>query len=64
MRKDDAPEEAKDVKVEGKSKGRPARQPMAEADESMGEDALLGEATLAKLNVTRKVDDTPAEAAE
>jgi small subunit ribosomal protein S2 len=63
MRKDDAPEEAKDVKVEGKSKGRPARQPMAETDESVGEDALLGEATLAKLNVTRKVEDTPAEAA-
>ncbi|MDP1545708.1 MAG: 30S ribosomal protein S2 [Anaerolineales bacterium] len=63
MRKDDEPEQSKDAKVEGKSKGRPSRQPMAETDENVGEDALLGEATLAKLNVTRKVEDVPAEVA-
>jgi small subunit ribosomal protein S2 len=43
-------------------KSRPSRKPAGEAeqDENMGEDVLLGEATLAKLNVSRKVDDTPA----
>ncbi len=45
-----------------KPKTRPSRKPVVETeqDENMGEDALLGEATIAKLNVTRKVDDVPA----
>ena len=45
-----------------KPKARPSRKPVVETeqDENMGEDALLGEATIAKLNVTRKVDDVPA----
>jgi hypothetical protein len=35
----------------------------AEQEEELDEGALLGEATIAKLNVTRKVDETPAEEA-
>jgi len=48
-----------------KPRSRPSRKPAAEGeqDENMGEDVLLGEATLAKLNVSRKVDDPPAAAA-
>jgi small subunit ribosomal protein S2 len=45
-----------------KPRSRPSRKPAAEGeqDENMGEDVLLGEATLAKLNVSRKVEDVPA----
>ncbi len=45
-----------------KPKSRPSRKPASEGeqDESMGEEVLLGEATLAKLSVSRKVEDVPA----
>lgn len=36
---------------------RPARETSPEQEEEIGEEALLGEATLAKLNVTRKPAD-------
>ena len=37
------------------------RKPVVETDqdENMGDDALLGESTLAKMNVGRKVEDAP-----
>jgi small subunit ribosomal protein S2 len=58
MRKDEEPEQPEEVNVEAKSKTRGPRKPVVETeDENMGEDTLLGEATLAKLNVSRKVDD-------
>jgi small subunit ribosomal protein S2 len=60
MRKDDAPEEISEEKSEGKPKGRPSRKPLAGMADDQGEDALLGEATLAKLNESRKVDEAPA----
>jgi small subunit ribosomal protein S2 len=64
MRKEDEPEQPEGVMADGKSKSRPARQPVPEAeqDETMDDDVLLGEATLAKLNVNRKPEDAPAEA--
>ena len=62
MRKEEEPEQdaATDAKSDGKPKRGP-RKPVIETDqdENMGEDALLGESTLAKLNVSRKVDDAP-----
>jgi len=59
MRKEEEPEQVEDVKsAEGKSKTRGPRKPVeVDQDESMVEDVLLGESTLAKLNVTRKTDD-------
>jgi len=61
MRKEEEPEQAEEVKPEVKSKSRPARQPLAQAEaEEVGEAALLGESTLAKLTVSRKSDETPA----
>ncbi len=63
MRKEDEPEQPEGERHESRAKSRPSRKPVSEAeqDESMDEDVLLGEATLAKLNVSRKVDDAPAE---
>ncbi|MGA7192642.1 MAG: 30S ribosomal protein S2 [Anaerolineales bacterium] len=61
MRKDEEPEEemastpAAEVKTE-KPKGRRAPK-VVESDETVEEDALLGEATLAKLSATRKPDE-------
>jgi small subunit ribosomal protein S2 len=43
---------------------RPARETSAEQDEEVGEDVLLGEATLAKLNVTRKPAEVEAPKTE
>jgi small subunit ribosomal protein S2 len=64
MRKEDESEQpvAADVKSDGKPKSRGPRKPVVETDqdENIGEDTLLGESTLAKLNVSRKVDDVPA----
>lgn len=61
MRKEEEPEQSssEDVKSEGRAKSRPSRKPVVEAeqDENMGEDVLLGESTLAKLNVSRHVED-------
>ncbi|MBI3162476.1 MAG: 30S ribosomal protein S2 [Chloroflexi bacterium] len=61
MRKEEEPEQpaGADAKPEGKGKSRGPRKPVIETDQEEGEDILLGEATLAKLNVTRKVDDVP-----
>ena len=67
MRKEDEPEQAP---VESKSEARPARRPAraaAEQEEELAEDNLLGESTLAKLNVARKpeaAEEKPAAAAE
>ncbi|MCQ3935771.1 MAG: 30S ribosomal protein S2, partial [Chloroflexi bacterium] len=58
MRKEEEPEQAEEVKPEAKPKSRPARQAVAETDEEMGDDALLGEATLAKLK--GKADENAA----
>ena len=60
MRKDEElePEAAQETAgAEARPSRRAARETMPEQDEEVGEDVLLGEATLAKLNVTRK----PAE---
>ncbi|MDD2921876.1 MAG: 30S ribosomal protein S2 [Anaerolineales bacterium] len=58
MRKeDDGEQAATDVKPEGKPSKRAPRKPVVEADQEEGEEILLGESTLAKLNVTRKAED-------
>ena len=49
MRKEEEPEQVEEVKLESKPKSRPARPAVVEAEEEVGDDALLGEATLAKL---------------
>jgi len=61
MRKEDESEQpvAADVRSDGKPKARGPRKPVVETDQDEGEDILLGESTLAKLNVSRKVDDAP-----
>jgi small subunit ribosomal protein S2 len=61
MRKEENPEQPEDVKSDGKLKPRGPRKSVVdtELDES-SEDILLGESTLAKLNVSRMVDDVPA----
>ena len=60
MRKEENPEQPEDVKSDGKPKPRGPRKSVVdtEMDES-NEDILLGESTLAKLNVSRMVDDVP-----
>ncbi len=69
MRKDDeamAEESAEAGASEAMSHAsrRPARESTAEQDEEVGEDVLLGESTLAKLNVTRKPAEAEAAPAE
>jgi small subunit ribosomal protein S2 len=60
MRKEDEPEQPEDVKSD-KPKTRGPRKPVVETEqEESNEDILLGESTLAKLNVSRMVDDAPA----
>lgn len=61
MRKEEAPEEMPAM-AKAEARPRPARRPAeeAETEEEPGEEILLGEATLAKLNVTRKVDEPEA----
>ncbi len=64
MRKEEEPEHPELAAAEAKPKTRGPRKPVVETeDENMGEDTLLGESTLAKLNVSRKTDD-PAPADE
>ncbi|GAB4548545.1 MAG: 30S ribosomal protein S2 [Anaerolineales bacterium] len=64
MRKEDEPESSADAKPEAKSDKRGARKPVADtSSDETAEDILLGESTLAKLNVTRKEEETPAESA-
>ncbi len=59
MRKEDEPEQPEDVKSD-KPKTRGPRKPVVETEqEDSSEDILLGESTLAKLNVSRMVDDAP-----
>ena len=49
MRKEDQPEEPAEAKADSKSpKARPARK-VVDADEEVGDDALLGKSTLAKM---------------
>lgn len=60
MRKDEEPEQpASDAKGEKKSRG--ARKPVVETEQDdKGDEVLLGEATLAKMNQNRKPEDAPA----
>jgi small subunit ribosomal protein S2 len=58
MRKEEEPEQPGDVKLEGKPKSRPSRKPVVETEQDeVGDEALLGESTLAKMNVGRKADE-------
>jgi small subunit ribosomal protein S2 len=58
MRKEEEPEQPEQAAAEAKPKTRGPRKPVVETeDDNMGEDILLGESTLAKLNVSRKTDD-------
>ena len=59
MRKEENPEQPEDVKSDGKPKPRGPRKSVVETDSDENEDILLGESTLAKLNVSRMVDDVP-----
>jgi small subunit ribosomal protein S2 len=60
-RKDIEPENADEAKVESKTRTRPTRSKVeTEASDETNDAALLGESTLAKLNVNRK-SETPAE---
>ncbi|MBI5943531.1 MAG: 30S ribosomal protein S2 [Chloroflexi bacterium] len=60
MRKEDEPELADEAKAEAKPRTRGPRKPVVETDQDENEDILLGESTLAKLNVSRKADEAPA----
>ncbi|MBL8049840.1 MAG: 30S ribosomal protein S2, partial [Anaerolineales bacterium] len=56
-RKEEEPEQPEDVKAESKTRTRPTRSKVeTEASDEMGDDALLGEATLAKMNVGKKAE--------
>jgi small subunit ribosomal protein S2 len=60
MRKEENPEQPEDVKSDGKPKPRGPRKSVVETElDESSEDILLGESTLAKLNVSRMVDDAP-----
>jgi small subunit ribosomal protein S2 len=61
MRKEEQPEEAGAAEAREAAQRTARHTPqVAEQDDELGEDALLGEATLAKLNVARKPEETPA----
>jgi len=61
MRKDDEAEQAEGMQAEGSAPSRPVRKPMENVEQDdMGDDELLGEATLAKLNAGRKPDEEEA----
>ncbi len=61
MRKEENPEQPEDVKSDGKPKPRGPRKSVVETElDESSEDILLGESTLAKLNVSRMADDVPA----
>ncbi len=64
MRKDEEPVEAKPAEAEAKQEKPRARKApkVVDVDEEVNEDALLGEATLAKLSATRKPEETAPEA--
>jgi small subunit ribosomal protein S2 len=65
MRKDEVLEETPAMAAKSEARPRPSRKPEEEVEleEEVGDEILLGEATLAKLNVGRKGDEgeTPAE---
>jgi len=63
MRKEEEPEEGAVPAGKDEARPHPSRRPAREVEpeEELDEGALLGEATIAKLNVTRKVDEAPAE---
>ena len=58
-RKDDEPEQAAEAQTEAKPKSRPARK-VVEKDEEVGDDALLGKSTLAKMAKTDETPEAPA----
>jgi small subunit ribosomal protein S2 len=60
MRKEENPEQPEDAKSDGKPKTRGPRKSVVDTEQDENEDILLGESTLAKLNVSRMVDDVPA----
>jgi small subunit ribosomal protein S2 len=59
MRKEEEPEQVDDAKTEAKPRTRGPRKPVVDTDQDEGESSLLGESTLAKLNVSRKVEEAP-----
>jgi len=64
MRKEDNIESDAEAKPEAKPEKRGARKPTVDtSSDEESEDILLGESTLAKLNVTRNSEDAPAEGA-
>lgn len=64
-RKEEEPEMAEDAKAESKARSRPARQKVeTEASDEAGDEDLLGEATLAKMNVNKKAEVTPETPSE
>ena len=67
MRKEEDVEQLAEEAKSDKPKSRPSRKAAdSEQDDNIGEEILLGDATLAKLNVSRKVEgeEAPAEKAE
>jgi small subunit ribosomal protein S2 len=66
MRKDEEGAEEKAAAEAMTEADRPGRRAprVVEVDEELGEDALLGEATLAKLNATREDEQVPAPVVE
>ncbi|MBL8103045.1 MAG: 30S ribosomal protein S2 [Anaerolineales bacterium] len=65
MRKEEEPEQPGEVKTEGKPKSRPSRKPVVETEtDEMGDDVLLGESTLAKMNVGAKANEVAPAAEE
>jgi small subunit ribosomal protein S2 len=59
-RKDELIEEEPTMAARAEARPRPVRRPEAESEEEVGDEILLGEATLAKLNVGRKPDEGEA----
>ena len=59
MRKEEEPEQVDDAKTEAKPRTRGPRKPVVDTDQDEGESSLLGESTLAKLSVSRKVEEAP-----
>jgi small subunit ribosomal protein S2 len=63
MRKEENPEQPEDV-ADSKPKPRGPRKSVVETEQDENEDILLGESTLAKLNVSRMVDDVTDDVLE
>jgi small subunit ribosomal protein S2 len=62
IRKEDEPDQPEDMQAEGAASSRPARKPMENMEQDeMGDDELLGEATLEKLNASRKTDEDTSD---